>query len=191
MKDKYLNTDVTTSEFIPVAEHKGHHARMMKMEGNDYAHIWESPLPLPLTLHQLEHELKHHHAHGERRSQPDLEVCCKDATLDIIQGSDCETCETMPRMKRKGPNGKEYSYEAPRYFVLDRDAVNVFSESSPTHRPAPVGHATTHVPQRSETNPTHLSNPAHVTTYVPQRITCTDPRDPRAEHRTTTRKLIK
>ena len=64
MKDNHqCIKDAQTTEFIPMPSHKGHHARMMKVDGNDYAHIWESPLPLPLTLHQLEHELKHHHEH--------------------------------------------------------------------------------------------------------------------------------
>ena len=105
------------------------HKHMLKLDSSDYAHIWESPVPLPMTM-PIEHSINHHLTHAHMNSdgaRPHSEAVFKEAahTLDIIRDSLCDNCEhseTLPRVKRKDAKSG-YSYETPRYFVLERDMM--------------------------------------------------------------------
>ena len=137
--------------------------RLAKIDGNDYAHIWETTLPLTHT-HTLARDIGEQSAlkHEHRMSQP--EICPLETNLDLIQPACLEHRETMPRLKRRpGPCDLQHDGPTvPRYFVLEKEAVLMEDPSSCTHLLHSHGDGEiTFVPHPGTVQPSHVDMKPH------------------------------
>lgn len=113
--------------------------RLAKLDGNDYAHIWETTLPLT-HAHTVPREMGENSGNKMERRLSQPEICPLETNLDLIQqactGDRMEAIPgTMPRIKRhqhQGPCDMQHD-RIPRYFVLDKEAIIMEDPSSCTH----------------------------------------------------------
>ena len=98
----------------------GYHS--LKLNGNEYTHIWETPMPAQIQLKDFSEDDADSPTKERRLSHPDLFFMrhpqCEHMDRKLEQDG------TIPRMTRKPVpviQTEDFAYDPPRYFLVNRE----------------------------------------------------------------------
>lgn len=101
----------------------GYHS--LKLSGNEYTHIWETPAPNQTQVKDFLDEADESPIKERRLSHPELFFMRHAPCEHIKENRKREPEMTLPRVNRKGmpvlQAADDFSYDPPRYFLVNRE----------------------------------------------------------------------